>query len=412
MSMKNLNDYISSLKPYLIDVQSNLVSIPAMGPENDGTGELNKVKYIQTLLDDIGFDDVSRIDAPDERVPDGIRPNVIARMNGKNTKETVWVMAHTDVVPAGDLNQWNSDPFSLKVDGDTLIGRGVEDNHQGLVSALIACKALKDNNIVPSRNIGLAIVADEETASHFGLEYVLKTRPELFSENDLIIVPDAGDPEGITIEVSEKSIVWIKFSIKGKQCHASTPLQGINAHKAAAHLMIELEKLYDYYSERDENYDDPRSTFEVTKVENNVPNVNTIPAEHIFYMDCRILPVYALDDVIQTIRNMCDAVEERFNVHIQFNFAQKEEAAPPTPKDAPVVRAMQKAIKAVKNKDAHVVGIGGGTVAAFFRKAGLPAIVWGTIEDTCHQPNEFALISNTLQDAQVLAYLFLLEEDE
>ncbi|MCK5488242.1 MAG: M20/M25/M40 family metallo-hydrolase, partial [Desulfobacterales bacterium] len=81
-----------------------------------------------------------------------------------------------------------------------------------------------------------------------------------------------------------------------------------------------------------------------------------------------------------------------------------------TSPDAPVVKALIKAIRKVTGKDAKPMGIGGGTVAAFFRKAGLPAAVWSTISDTAHQPNEYCLISNILTDAKILACLYLGEE--
>ena len=55
-------------------------------------------------------------------------------------------------------------------------------------------------------------------------------------------------------------------------------------------------------------------------------------------------------------------------------------------------------------------GIGGGTVAAFFRQQGLPAAVWMTVSQTAHQPNEFCLLSNLVGDARVLAHVFLEEE--
>ena len=73
-----------------------------------------------------------------------------------------------------------------------------------------------------------------------------------------------------------------------------------------------------------------------------------------------------------------------------------------------MVKALGAAIQNIKKTDPEIIGIGGGTVAALFRRAGLPAVVWGTIEDMCHQPNEYALISNTLDDAKVLAQLFFL----
>jgi succinyl-diaminopimelate desuccinylase len=61
----------------------------------------------------------------------------------------------------------------------------------------------------------------------------------------------------------------------------------------------------------------------------------------------------------------------------------------------------------VYNRDAKAQGIGGGTVAAFFRRAGLPAVVWMTVSQTAHQPNEFCLLTNLVGDAQVLAHVFL-----
>jgi len=341
------------------------------------------------------------------RVPDGNRPNLLAKIFGKNHEKTVWVMAHLDIVPPGDLSKWESDPYVLKVEGDKLIGRGTEDNHQALVSALLAIKAIKEEGILPENGIGLAIVSDEETGSGFGLQYIMDHHKEEFRRDDLIIVPDAGDPKGITIEIAEKGILWMKIRTQGKQCHASTPELGNNAHRAAAHLAIDLDSLYKIFSARDETFDPPISTFEPTKKEANVPNINTIPGDDIFYLDCRILPNYPLREVEAKIREIADKVKRRFSVKIDLSIVQGADAAPPTSPDAPVVRILSEAIRKVTGQEAKTIGIGGGTVAALFRRAGLPAAVWGTIEDAAHQPNEYSRISNTIQDAKVLAYVML-----
>ena len=406
-SLENVLKRIDEYRDVLIDWQKNLVSIKALGPESGGDGELEKSHYVLKLLNDIGFDDIETIEAPDERVSSKTRPNFLAKIYGENRHRTVWVLSHMDVVPEGDLKFWHSNPFELVVDGDKLIGRGVEDNHQGLVCGFLAAKALREEGIMPKVNVGLAIVADEENGSKFGLDYVLKHHAQHFGKNDLIIVPDAGDPEGRTIEVSEKSIMWIRFHVKGKQCHASTPQFGINAHRAAANLAVQLDKLYGLFPDKDDVYDTPYSTFEPTKKEANVPNINTIPAEDVFYLDCRILPNYALKDVEKAILEIVQDVQIKFKVEIDISYPQKEQAAPPTSADAPVAQALALAIQKVKNKQPETIGIGGGTVASFFRRQGLPAVVWGTIADTCHQPNEYALISNTLDDAKVLATVFL-----
>jgi len=94
-------------------------------------------------------------------------------------------------------------------------------------------------------------------------------------------------------------------------------------------------------------------------------------------------------------------------VRVEVEHVMKDQAAPPTPADAPVVLGLQKAIKAVYGRDAQPGGVGGGTVAAFFRRAGLPAAVWSTSLETAHQPNEYCPIDALVGDAKVFAHLFL-----
>ena len=142
-------------------------------------------------------------------------------------------MTHMDIVPPGELAQWRGDPFKAWVEGGKIFGRGVEDNQQDLVASLFAVKAFQAENLKPSSNIGIALVADEETGSTKGIDYVLQ-HSQAFKKKDLIIVPDAGNKHGTLIEVAEKGILWLKFKTVGKQAHASTPDKGINSFKAAS----------------------------------------------------------------------------------------------------------------------------------------------------------------------------------
>ena len=57
--------------------------------------------------------------------------------------------------------------------------------------------------------------------------------------------------------------------------------------------------------------------------------------------------------------------------------------------------------------DAKPVGIGGGTVGAYLRKAGFDCVVWARMNETAHQPNENADIANIIGDAKVFASLAL-----
>jgi len=317
----------------------------------------------------------------------------------------MWVMAHTDVVPPGDLEKWESDPWTVRVDGDKIYGRGVEDNQQGLVSSVMVARAMLETGTTPPMDFAMLFVADEECGSKFGINYVTEHKNP-FKATDMIVVPDGGAPDGTEIEVAEKSIMWVKFQLTGSQCHASTPERGKNAMRAGANLIVRLdEMLHREFNAEDPVFNPPISTFEPTKKLNNVPAINIVPGDDVFFLDCRVLPQYKLADILGRVDTVCRGVEKDFGVKVAMSFEQKEEAAPPTPVDAPVVGLLKTAVKDVYGVDGKAIGIGGGTVAANLRRKGLPCVVWSKMDETMHAPNENACISNILGDAKVLAHV-------
>ncbi|NOX88917.1 MAG: M20 family metallo-hydrolase [Calditrichaeota bacterium] len=406
IDIKKLFDYIDGLRGEVIDLMKAIVPIKALGPSNGGQGEAEKAEFLKSYLQTLGIQEIREYPASDPRVPGGMRPNIVARVPG-NSDRTVWILGHLDVVPEGDLSKWETNPFEAVVKDNKIYGRGTEDNNHAIVTSCLVAKALIDLNIKPEFNLGLVMVADEETGSKYGLQHLLETYPGLFKEDDLIIVPDAGESDSSMIEVAEKSILWVKFKTIGKQTHASMPERGINAFKAASHLVIALEELEKIYPASDPLFDPPSSTFEPTRKEANVPNINTIPGDDVFYLDCRVLPEYDLEDVLKSIRRISGKIEREFNVKIEISTEQYEQAAPATDADSPVVKALKTAIKTVYGVDAQPKGIGGGTVASFFRRNGLPAAVWSTIDDMAHEPNEYDVLDNILNDTKVFAHICL-----
>ena len=403
-----VSERLDTYPDQVIELQRQLVSRVALGPEVGGTGEADKAAFLAEVLKSWGLE-VHDYPAPDDRVPGGSRPNLVAYLPG-NRPEKVWVLSHTDVVPPGDLSLWESDPFTLRVDGDRLYGRGTEDDHHGIVMSLMAVRAFLDLHLTPERTLALALVADEETGNERGLAYLLREHPGLFSPQDLIIVPDAGSNDGTMIEVAEKSILWLKVTLLGQQGHASRPHKAKNTLRAAAHVIVALDDLHREFPRHNPLFRPPMSTFEPTRKEANVPNINTIPGRDVFYLDCRVLPDYDLAQVTERVRAIAEAAAEKFGVTLEVSPVQTLASAPPTAPDAPVVKALQQAIRQVYGREATPQGIGGGTVAAFFRQQGLPAAVWMTANDCAHQPNEFCFLSHLLGDAKVLAHVCLMAE--
>jgi succinyl-diaminopimelate desuccinylase len=390
----------------IVELETMLSSMPAIAPDSGGVGEMKKAESLIGWLGAKGIHEIERYDAPDPRVPGGKRPNVVATIPGVSDSGRVWIMSHLDVVPEGDRSMWKTDPFKVEFKDGRVYGRGVEDNQQGVVSSIFAVLSIIAAGEMPAHTVKLLFVADEEVGSTYGIQHLLKTQ-SLFRKDDVIIIPDGGNAQGTDIMVAEKNLCWLKLVTKGKQCHGSTPDEGANAFLAACELALAIHDLErTAFTARDALFSPDRTTLSPTKKEANVPNVNTIPGDDVFYVDMRILPQYPIDQVLVEVSKAMRTIEAKHGVKMSYEIAQRNESKATVP-DAPVVKRLAAAVKEVYGVDAKPIGIGGGTVGAFLRNAGFDCVVWSRLEDTAHQPNENAQIANIIGDAKVFASLML-----
>ena len=385
----------------MIADMSAMIRIPAIGPLNGGKGEgLRADKVLEFLKD---FDSIERIDVKD--VLDGtvMRPNILAKKNGKG-KGTVWIVSHLDTVLPGDLEEWRTPPYEPVVKDGKIYGLGTEDNGQAIISSIYASKFFELGKLT-KRSIGLAIVADEETTSTMGIEYLINAG--LFGPDDVFVVPDWGVPGGTMVEVAEKHLIWLKFSVEGKQTHGSTPQKGLNAYRVSTNMLSDiLDRLERKYPDSDPLFRPTVSTFEPTKAIATVGNINTIPGYHEFWLDIRLLPRYDPDDLIVYAKELGEKWEKRTGAKITVTVEQRTRSGKPSDIECPEFRALRDSISSVVGKEPETVGVGGGTCANFFRLAGYNAYVWQTGGGSLHQPNEYCDLDNLRSDAKVFATLF------
>jgi len=405
MQTDRLFKEIEKLKDEMTETLMELIRIPAIAPESGGTGESEKAEKLLQICKTVGFDRIQRFDAEDNRVPSGKRPNIIAYLNGKSDEETLWIITHMDVVPPGEDSLWTeTKPYEPTIKDGKIYGRGSEDNTQPMISSIFAIKALKNLGMKPNRNVALCFVADEENGSKYGIKYLVKQ--DLFKKGDLILVPDAGASDGSFIEIAEKSSLWLRIQTIGKQAHASMPHDGTNANRAGMAFALALDKmLHEKYADEDKLFDPPASTFEPTKKEKNVDALNIIPGEDVIYFDCRILPKYNVETIITEVEDLATEFEKKTATRIQIEVVNKSIAPTPTAESAKIVKMLKEALIRLRGKNAKAGGIGGGTCAASFRRKNIPAVVWATMDELAHQPNEYAKIENMVDDAKVFAYL-------
>jgi succinyl-diaminopimelate desuccinylase len=401
MPLDAVLDRLDKSRDEMVSTLTQLCRIPAIGPTNGGEGEGKKAAFVQGLLKDMALK-VERFDAPDTRVPGGKRPNLVVRV-GKGPR--LWFLCHLDIVPPGDAKGWRCDPFDPKLIDGRLYGRGTEDNGQALVSVLSAYRTILKAKEKPGRALGFALVSDEETGSGLGLKHLLTQ--DLFQPRDAFLVPDWGMATGDEVEVAEKSLLWLKITVTGKQGHASLPNEAVNAHRAGAYLLTSIDaNLPRRFRATDPIFRPWSSTFEPTKHEPNVPNVNTIPGEDTFYFDCRVLPSVSPKEVVAAVQELAAQTMQTFGVQVKIEIPNQE-SSPPTPADAPIVRELLRILQKVRNLRARAVGIGGGTVAGPLREEQFPCAVWSTTDETGHSVNEYSRVDNLVADAKVFAALML-----
>jgi acetylornithine deacetylase or succinyl-diaminopimelate desuccinylase len=392
---------IENYRNEFIELYKKMLSIKAVNPSGGGNGEYERANFLKNVIlswsKDLKFEEYIA-------ESNGLkRPNLLFLLDS-GKRNNIWFVGHMDTVSEGDLSLWKYPPFEGTVVGDQIYGRGSCDNGQGIMSSLLALRYFIDHPKEMENNIGVILVSDEEAGSKFGIQFVLSKRK--FGENDFFVVPDFGTPDGSEIEVAEKGIMWIKFNVEGIQCHGSTPNKGKNAHRLARELERRIDvTLHKKFNDIDKLFTVPYSTFEPTKVEPGTSSINIIPGKEAFYFDMRIIPRYKVSEVYEEIKRVCDEFSREFDAPTKIEIVQMEDPSFNGPQGKKFVETLKIIIKEKRGIEPKEIGIGGGTCGAFFRKAGYPTIVWGTLDEVEHMPNEYAKITNMEKDAEVFIEL-------
>lgn len=387
----------------MVDDALKMLAIPAINPRSGGEGEHERALWIREWLTRRGLP-CETISVADDAVPEGARLSILARLDAeKKPVPTLWFLAHIDTVHYGDAGQWAENPLTPACRDGKMMGLGAEDNGQAVITGLYLAELLHRHAELQNINIAFLFFSDEETGSHFSLKPMVERG--YFQKGDMAIIPDSGNDKGDFVEIAEKSVLWLQFTVQGKQAHGARPHTGVNAASAGARLAVDLEdRLRARFSREDPLFYPSRSTFELTRRNGGATGVNVIPGEDVFCMDMRVLPGYTLGEVLDCV-NACVAERmKRDKVKIQYETMQREES-PPTSPDSPLAQALATSLKR-HGVSPRFGGIGGITCASALRSAGVDSVVWSKIVGMAHKANEFSLVENWDFDMRVFLETF------
>lgn len=216
--MLNTGHYAPVMPPShaAVDLLSELVGIDSVNPGlvPGSRGEASIVEHLRTRLAGAGF---ATSVVPAQGGTD--RPSLVAVPPGEPDWPTVVLNGHLDTVGVAGM----AEPFTPRVDGDRMYGRGTADMKGGVAAVVAAAEALVARG-VPVRPV-LALVADEEDAS-LGSESVITALPGLGVRPDVCLV---AEPTDLALCRSLRGFAVVKVRLAGRAAHSSQAELGVNA---------------------------------------------------------------------------------------------------------------------------------------------------------------------------------------
>ena len=178
------------------------------------------------------------------------RGNVFARLKGADSSRgALLIHGHLDVVPA-EPAEWSVHPFSGAIEDGYVWGRGAVDMKDMVGMMIVVARQLKRAGIVPPRDLLFAFVADEEHGGHYGAQWLVDNRPDLFEGVTEAIGevggfsltmprPDGSERRLYLIETAEKGLSWMRLTARGQAGHGSM-VHDQNAVTAVAEAVARL----------------------------------------------------------------------------------------------------------------------------------------------------------------------------
>ena len=276
------------------------------------------------------------------------RGNIWARLEGGSEPGLI-LLQHLDVVPAEE-EFWTIDPLSGDIRDGYILGRGARDMKGLGVIQLASFLSLHRSGAELNRDIIFLATADEEAGGFYGVDWLIKNRPEIFEGAGILLNEGGGgsrNEEGdvvFGIEVTQKVPVWLRLNAIDTPGHGSSPRTTSSVTRIVQALNILLENPFppriigpvaEYFSELSIDMDeewgpayadintavrDPafvqklhssrpghnsliRDTCSMTRLSGST-KINVIPPEAWAELDCRILPDKPSEQFIEELKNM------------------------------------------------------------------------------------------------------------
>ncbi|MDA8753992.1 succinyl-diaminopimelate desuccinylase [Luminiphilus sp.] len=306
---------------------------------------------------------------------------------------TLVFAGHTDVVPPGPREHWDSDPFVPTERAGFLYGRGAADMKASLAAMVVATESFVANHPNHRGRIGYLITADEEGPAIHGTRYVVDTLQRRGESIDWCVVgePSSTSTLGDIIKNGRRGSINATLTIKGKQGHVAYPHLADNPmHKAFAALTALSELSWDSGND----YFDP-TQLQFSNIHSGTGATNVIPGELVAVFNLRFSTEITADE----IQSKCQAVLDATGIDYSLDWQLSGNPFLTEPGD--LVDAVRESIMTVTGVSTQLSTGGGTSDGRFIATMGSQIIELGPINASIHQRNEHVLLSDIPKLARI-----------
>jgi len=348
-----------------LELAIDLISRPSVTPEDAGCQQL-----MMQRLAALGFST--------EPMPFADVDNFWARRGGVGP--VLCFAGHTDVVPSGPRQAWQSDPFKPEIRNGMLYGRGAADMKGSLAAMVTASERFVARHPDHKGSIAFLITSDEEGPSVNGTVKVVEALEARNEKIDWCLVgePSSTAHVGDVIKNGRRGSLGAVLSVRGIQGHVAYPHLARNPVHEAAPALTELAATE--WDQGNEFF--PPTTFQISNIHAGTGATNVIPGTCEITFNFR----YSTETTHEALRTRVETLLDRHALDYDIEWTLS--GLPFLTPRGELVEAAQKAISAVAGINTELSTAGGTSDGRFIAPTGAQVLELGPLNATIHQVDE------------------------
>ena len=303
-----------------------------------------------------------------------------------NSQPAVCFAGHTDVVPSGPQEQWESNPFTPTLRNGMLFGRGAADMKTSLAAFVTAIERFVAEFPKHKGSIAMLVTSDEEGAAVDGTVRVVEVLKARGEQLDYCIVgePTSVNKLGDTIKNGRRGSLSGVLTIKGVQGHIAYPHLAKNPIHLAAPALSELTQTV--WDQGDQHF--PQTTWQISNICGGTGALNIIPGKVEVLFNFR----FSMASSVESLKSRVHAVLDRYGLDYDLEWTLSGKPYF-TPKGS-LVEAVSRAVKSVAGITPELCTSGGTSDGRFIAEICPQVVELGPLNNTIHKLNECIAIAD------------------